>query len=83
MQPQKVEHFERLSSAAVGMNIWGLTVSAPMSRVLAPNYFDRFAERQPRRGDRIMVTSDFEGVLLVATLLVESNDKGSVKVREL
>jgi hypothetical protein len=83
MQLQRIERFERLTSAAVGMNVWALTVSAPLSRVLAPGYLDRFAEQLPRRGDRIMVTCDGGDEIEIATLVVVANVGGSVTSRQL
>lgn len=83
MQQKKIEHLEMLTSARQA-NLFALTVSDPLSRVLQAGFMDRFCEHGLRRHDRIMLTaSALAPEAEFAWLVVESNEKGIVKAKVL
>jgi len=80
---KRLEEFEPIARSRAGEMTFLLTTSDSLHKVLSLGSLDRFSTSGLRRGDRIQVSADCQGVGERAMLLVEENFEGKVKVRKL
>jgi hypothetical protein len=80
---KRIEEFEPVARSRTGVLTFSLVTSDSLHKVLSPAFLDRFSTSGLRKFDRIQVNADCLGAGERATLLVEENLEGKVKVRQL
>ena len=80
---KRIEEFEPIARSRTGVLTFSLVTSDSLQTILRPTFLDRFSASGLRKLDRIEVNADCLGAGERATLLVEENLEGKVKVRQL
>ena len=80
---KRIEEFEPIARSRTGVLTFSLVTSDSLQTILRPTFLDRFSASGLRKFDRIEVNADCLGAGERATLLVEENLEGKVKVRQL
>ena len=80
---KRIEEFEPIARSRTGVLTFSLVTSDSLQKVMSPKFLDRFSTSGLRKFDRIQVNADCQGLGERATLLVEENLEGKVKVRQL
>ena len=83
MLQKRIEEFEPIARSRTGVLTFSLVTSDSLQTVLRPTFLDRFSASGLRKFDRIQVNAGCLGAGERATLLVEENLEGKVKVRQL
>jgi hypothetical protein len=80
---KRIEEFEPIARSRTGALTFSLVTSDSLQKVLSPTFLDRFSTSGLRKFDRIQINAGCLGAGERATLLVEENLEGKVKVRQL